>query len=151
MAGVIPGEVMLREVTSENVRSLCELEVREEQRKYVVSNAIAIAEACYSDNDWVRGIYSGEVAAGLAVVRIGPDPGSFLLWRFMIDARYQRASLGRAAMSLVIAWIRKQPNNGEFLTSVVPGDLSPRGFYHRLGFADTGEWYAGESVMRLAL
>ena len=42
-------------------------------------------------------------------------------------------------------------NATEMLTSVVPGEGSPLGFYEGLGFVPTGEIDEGESVMRLKL
>ena len=54
-------------------------------------------------------------------------------------------------MEQVIAHVRTLPNATEFVLSYVPGDHSPRGFYERLGFEDTGEVVGVERVMRLEL
>ena len=143
--------VTLREVTSENVRSICELSVNEEQKAYVAPSAIAVAEACYSREDWLQAIYADETPVGLAVVNVKPQQARFFLWRFMVDARYQRSGYGRRAMILLIEQVKTKPNNGEFFTSVVPGDHCPQGFYENLSFQLTGEWYEGEALMRLAL
>jgi diamine N-acetyltransferase len=145
------GKVTLREVNSDNVRSVCELSVNEEQQLYVAPNAIAVAEACYSKEDWLQAIYVDETPVGLAVVNINPEKNRFFLWRFMIDARYQGSDFGRCAMNLLIEHVRAKPNSGEFLTSVVPGDHCPQGFYESLGFLLTGEWYQGETMMRLLI
>ena len=69
----------------------------------------------------------------------------------MIDARYQGSNYGRRAMKLLIEHVKTKPNNGEFFTSVVPGDRCPQGFYENLGFQLTGEWHEGETMMRLVL
>jgi len=143
--------VTLREVTADNVRVICELSVNGDQQIYIVPNAIAVAEACYSDEDWLQAIYANETPVGLAVVNIKPDKAKFFLWRFMIDAQYQGSSIGRSAINLLIEHVKSKPNGGEFLTSVIPGDHSPQGFYENLGFLLTGEWYEGEAIMRLAL
>ncbi len=143
--------VTLREITAENVRSICELSVGSEQKDYVVSNATAIAEALYSNTEWIRAIYADEIPVGLAVVRITPEKEKFFLWRLMIDARYQGFSIGHRAMNLLVEYAKTRPNGGEFLTSVVPGEHSPQGFYESLGFQLTGEWHDGEAILRLAL
>ena len=145
----IQSKVTLRQVTADNVRGICELAVKEEQNTYVVANAIAIAEACVSKADWYRAIYADEVPVGLAVVKIQPDNAKYLLWRFMIDARYQKLNYGYRAMELLIEHVKTKSNAAEFLTSVVPGDHCPQGFYERLGFQLTGEWDNGEAIMRL--
>lgn len=146
-----PGAVTLREVNAENVRSICELSVSETQAAYVVSNAVAIAEACFADDDRLQAIYLDDLPVGLAVLRIQPDRDHFFLWRLMIDARYQGANIGRSALAKIIDYLRMNFDAREFTTSVVPGDDSPQGFYRRLGFEPTGEWFEGEMVMRLAL
>lgn len=143
--------VTLREVNSENVLSICKLSVNQEQKAYVAPNAIAVAEACYSKEDWLQAIYADETPVGLAVVNVKPEQAGFFLWRLMIDARYQGSNYGQSAMRLLIEQVKTTPNNGEFLTSVVPGDHCPQGFYENLGFQLTGEWQAGEAVMRLVL
>lgn len=145
----IQSKVTLRRVTADNVRDICELAVKEEQNAYVVANAIAIAEACLSKRDWYRAIYADEMPVGLAVVKIEPDNAKYLLWRFMIDARYQKLNYGHRAMELLIEHVKTKSNAAEFLTSVVPGDHCPQGFYERLGFQLTGDWDNGEAIMRL--
>ena len=145
------GKVTLREVNSDNVRSVCELSVNEEQQLYVAPNAIAVAEACYSKEDWLQAIYVDETPVGLAVVNVKPEKNRYFLWRFMIDTRYQGSGFGRCAMNLLIEQARANPNSGEFLTSVVPGDHCPQGFYESLGFQLTEVWHEGEAMMRLAL
>lgn len=146
-----PMEVTLRKVTSENVRSICELSVKEEQRKYVVSNAIAIAEACFSANSWFRAVYAEETPVGFAVIEFQAATDRHLLWRFMIDANHQASGLGARAIQLLLEHIKTRPNVSEFFTSVVSGDHSPQGFYERLGFKLTGEWENGEAVLRIGL
>mgnify|MGYP001819673178 CR=1 FL=1 len=147
--GSIQSKVTLREVTAANVREICDLSVKENQRPYVVSNAVAVAEACLSKEDWYRAIYAGEMPVGLAVLKVEPENAKHLLWRFMIDSRYQSLNYGRRAMELLIAHVKSNPNALEFLTSVVPGDHCPQGFYEKLGFIVTGEWLEGEAIMRL--
>ena len=143
--------VSLRDVTAENVRSICELSVNQEQSLYVVPNAIAIAEGCYSSEEWIQAIYADETPVGLAVVNVNTEQTRFFLWRFMIDAQYQGLKLGRRAIGLLIEQIMTKPNDGAFYTSVIPGDRSPQGFYESLGFRMTGEWYNGEVMMKLAI
>jgi diamine N-acetyltransferase len=145
----IQSKVTLRKITKDNVRSICELAVKKEQSTYVVPNAIAIAEACFSNEDWYRAIYADEIPVGLAVLKVQPDNARYLLWRFMIDARYQKSDFGRRAMELLIDHVKTKPNAVEFLTSVVPGDHCPQGFYEKLGFHLTGEWDDGEAIMSL--
>jgi len=142
--------VTLREVTAENVSEICDLSVSNEQKLYVAPNAKAIAEACYAKDEWLLAIYADDTPVGLAVVKTMLNSGEHLLWRLMIDTRYQGRGIGRQAMLLLVEYVKRKPNGGVFLTSVVPGDHSPQGFYESLGFQLTGEWYE-EAMMSLAL
>jgi len=144
-------KVTLREITKENVRSICELSVSESQKPYVASNATALAEASYSNDERPQAIYADNIPVGLAVLRIQPKESNYFLWRLMIDAQYQGSQYGRRAMDLLIQQAKSDPDCDEFLTSVVPGDHSPQGFYESLGFELTGEWYEGEAILKLSL
>src|SRR5947209_3030079 len=59
--------VTLREVTQENVRSICALEVGESQKNFVAPNATSIAEAHYSDKAWFRAIYADDTPVGFVL------------------------------------------------------------------------------------
>ena len=79
------------------------------------------------------------------------EAGSYYLWRFMIDARYQRRGYGRSALVLLTGVLREKGVR-QLWTSYAPGPEGPHGFYLSLGFEDTGEVVSrGERVMVLRL
>jgi diamine N-acetyltransferase len=143
--------VTLREITRDNVRAICRLEVHESQRGFVAPNPISIAEAHVTPTAWMRAIYADETPVGFVMINDDPEKPRYYLWRYMIAGAYQQLGFGRGAMEQVIDYVRTRPGATEFLLSYVPGEGSPRDFYARLGFVDTGEQHGGESVMRLAL
>lgn len=146
------GEVTLREITKETVRSIVKLKVSPRQEQFVASNGMSLAEAMYSpDVAWFRAIYRGDTPVGFVMLSDNPSKPEYYLWRFMIDERYQRQGIGEKALRLVIDHVRTRPNATELLTSVVPGDGTPGPFYEGLGFAYTGQEDDGELVMRLPL
>lgn len=69
----------------------------------------------------------------------------------LIDARFQGRGHGRAALDLVVAYLRTRPGADALVTSIVPGGGSPLGFYLRYGFRQTGEMFDHEQVLRLPL
>jgi diamine N-acetyltransferase len=77
--------------------------------------------------------------------------GRYYLWRMLIDSRFQRRGYGRAALDLVVAYVKTRPGAEVLVTCVVPGDGSPLGFYDRYGFRDTGEMFDHERVLELRL
>jgi diamine N-acetyltransferase len=147
-----PGSnVTLREINSDTVRAICNLSVREEQRKFVAPNAVSIAQAYFSEHAWFRAIYADEIPVGFLMLEDQPEKPEYYLWRFMIDARYQGMGFGRQALEIVIDYVRTRPNATEFLTSVHQAEGGPQEFYEKAGFELTGDKEEDEALLRLRL
>jgi diamine N-acetyltransferase len=144
-------KVSLQQITADTVRTICNLAVHPEQQKFVAPNAVSIAQAYFSEHAWFRAIYADDTPVGFAMLHDEPAKPEYFLWRFMIDARYQRMNFGRQAMELIIAHVRTRPNATEFLTSVVQAEGGPQPFYEKVGFQLTGAYEDGEAMMRLGL
>ena len=144
-------KVTLREITKETVRPICKLKVAEPQNRFVAPNAVSIAEAYFYDTAWFRAIYADDTPVGFLMLEIQPDKPEYYLWRMMIADGYQKMGFGYKAMEQVIEYVKTLPNAAEFLTSCVPGDGSPEGFYNKLGFVRTGEMEDEEVVLKLVL
>jgi diamine N-acetyltransferase len=143
--------VSLREVTNDTVRAILGLKVAPGQEHFVASNAFSIAEAHFSDIAWFRAIYAGEMPVGFIMLADDPDKSEYFLWRLMIDARHQGKGYGRRAVQQLIDYVKTRPGATELLVSYVPGEGSPRDFYVKLGFQDTGRVEDDEIVLRLPL
>ena len=142
-------KITLREITEDSVRTICNLSVREDQKKFVAPNAVSIAQAYFSECAWFRAIYADETPVGFAMLEDQPEKPEYYLWRFMIDAHYQGMGFGRRAMGLLIEHVKTRPNATEFLTSVHQADGGPQVFYEKLGFELTGEFEDNEAMLRL--
>lgn len=147
----VRSKVTLREITEDTVRAICDLSVRNQQRKFVAPNAVSIAQAYFSKHAWFRAIYAEEKPIGFLMIEDRPEKPEYYLWRFMIDARYQSMGFGCRAMTLLIEHVKNRPNATELLTSVHQAEGGPQGFYEKLGFELTGEYEEGEALMRLIL
>jgi diamine N-acetyltransferase len=143
--------VTLRQITETSLRSVVGLKVKPEQENFVAPNAISIAEAHFNPKAWFRAIYADETPVGFVMLLDDPDKPQYYLWRYMVDAEYQGFGYGKKALELVIEYVRTRPNATTFELSYVPGDGSPREFYMKLGFEDTGKVHGGENEMRLTL
>ena len=73
--------------------------------------------------------------------------GPYYLWKLLVDYRYQRQGYGAATLDAVSAYVRTRPGADVLYTSCREGDGSPRGFYLRYGFTDTGRVMWGENVL----
>ncbi|MBI1297422.1 GNAT family N-acetyltransferase [bacterium] len=144
--------VTLREVTADTVITICRLKVAPEQENFVAPNAVSIAQAYfYPDLAWFRAIYADETPVGFLMLDDNVAEQEYMLWRFMIDARYQGHGFGRRAIELLIDYVKTRPGATALLTSCVPGDGSPCPFYQRMGFAYTGDEEDGELVMKIEI
>lgn len=149
--------VSLREITADTVRAVVALTVDEAQRRFVAPNAVSLAQALFAPEAWYRAIYAGDDLAGFVMLydeSLRPQPPkapAIGVWRLMVDARFQRRGVGRAAMREVIAHVRSKGVFRTLEVSYVPEPGSPEPFYLGLGFVHTGRVDEGEVVLELPL
>jgi diamine N-acetyltransferase len=141
--------VELREITQDTLHAVLALSVAPEQEEYVAPNVRSIAEAHFEPHAWFRAVYADDVPVGFVMAYRDP-PITFWIWRFMIDAAHQGKGYGRQALDLLVEEARKDGVDAVKL-SFHPGEHSPRAFYSRFGFVETGEMEQRELVMRLAV
>jgi diamine N-acetyltransferase len=143
--------ISLREVTAETVRAICRLEVNEEQKHFVAPNAVSIAEAYFESKAWFRAIYADDTPVGFLMLYDDPEEPNYFLWRFMVDAHYQKMGFGKRAMDLLVEYVRTRPGAHELRLSCHPGEQGPEPFYRKYGFALTGKMIDREAEMRIDL
>lgn len=143
--------VTLREITKDTLWAVLDLHVAPEQRDYVAENAISIAQAHFEPKAWFRAIYADEAPVGFVMLSDDSDAPAYFLWRLMIGADYQGMGFGRRAIALLVEYVRARPAARELLVSYHPGPHSPRDFYLKQGFRDTGRTDEGEVVLALPL
>ncbi len=144
--------VSLREVTEDNLFPVLKLRVDEAQEQFVASNATSIAQAYFArELAWFRAIYADETPVGFLMLEDNPQKSEYMLWRLMLDAKYQGMGFGFKAMALLIDHVKTRPGAVELKTSYAPGEGCPEPFYSKLGFVETGEILEGENVMSLKL
>jgi diamine N-acetyltransferase len=146
-------EVMLREITFETVRDICNLSdtLSDRQKRMVAPNAVSIAQAHFHERAWFRAIYADDTPVGFVMIYDDSDEGKYFLWRLMIAGPHQRKGYGRRAMEQVIEYVRSRPGAESLGASYVPVEGGPEGFYGKLGFEPTGEIDHGEVIVQLSL
>lgn len=151
-------EVHFERITANTVLEICELSqtLTDQQRQSVADNAISIAQAHFSEQVWIRAIYAEKTPVGFIMLHLGSDwgdgidcPGVFL-WRLMIARPYQGMGYGTAAIKLLIQHLRAL-GIPELFTSYSISDGGPGGFYQKLGFVPTGDFYGDEPEVVLKI
>ena len=123
--------VTFREINAETVLDICDLSVDEKQSKFVAKNVVSIAQAYFSESAWFRGIYAEDTPVGFIMLDIRLEASEVTLWRFMIDAQYQKHGFGRLAMNQLFEYVSRLADIKAIITGVVPGEGGPQGFYEK--------------------
>jgi diamine N-acetyltransferase len=159
-----PGElaasaVSLEEITEANREQALALRLAPGQEQFVSSVQDSLAEAAEYPHakPWCRAVRAGDELVGFVMLSwdVTPAPpeimGPWFLWKLLIDERHQGRGHGREVVRQIAELVQAQ-GAAELLTSYVPGDGGPAGFYQRLGFEPTGELdEGGEVILRLRL
>lgn len=145
--------VTLREITPENAEAIFKLSVADSQKHLVASNERSIAQAHFEEAAWFRAIYADEEPVGFVMLhdetlRAEPrEAGYLVVWRMMVDERFQGMGFGWEAMQLIIAYARTRPGVERLQTSWAQEEGNAGDFYRKLGFVptrvdDDGEMWA---------
>jgi ribosomal protein S18 acetylase RimI-like enzyme len=128
------------------------LQVRPHQERFLPANGVTIGQALLRPGTWLRAVYAGDQPVGLvAVVEDVPAPGSFYLWRLMVDGAYQGRGFGARALDLVVREFSTRAGARDMHLKYLAEPGSARSFYQRAGFADTGVGDERDSIMTRAL
>jgi diamine N-acetyltransferase len=155
--------VELREIiTPEDRRSVLGLRRSPGQETYLGS-----MESHFEDADdqpeampraWaVHDAPTGELVGFAMISDNIPEPidddmvGPYFLWRLLIDEAFQRRGYGSATIDAIVQYLRDRPGADVLFTSCHDGEGSPRGFYLRHGFVDTGVVKWDENILALPL
>ena len=144
-------DIHFMRITATTMNQICDLSetLPPAQRKMVADNVRSIAQAHFSPSVWMRAIYADETPIGFIMTHTGSDyedgidcPGVFL-WRFMIAGPYQGKGYGKCALEKLIQHL-KAMGIPLLHTSYGQGEGSAEGFYRKLGFIPTGDYYDDE-------
>jgi diamine N-acetyltransferase len=148
-----PMTVTLRDIDRENFYRCVKLDVREDQREFVATNALSIAQASVETTYVTQAVYDGDEMVGFVMYGLDLDDGRYYLGRLMIDREHQGKGYGRAATVEVIERLRRVPECREIFLCVSLKNDGARKLYESLGFRKTGEMHENghEELMSLKL
>ena len=131
--------IYLREITGKNLKSIIDLNVKDDQKDYVASNSVSIAQGHYSNSAWFKGIFNDDRPVGFVMLDLKIEKNICFLWRFMIDKNYQGKGYGKIALTQVIDYVRSLNLYTDIKTSYVPAENGAGGFYKNFGFIESEE------------
>ena len=92
--------VELREITSDNLEDVLNLQIFEYQDKFVSSTAQALAQAyVYHETAFPFAIYADDTLVGFIMFGYYTSRSQYTLWKFLIDRQYQKKGYGKEALS----------------------------------------------------
>lgn len=154
-------KINFREITLSNVGEICNLEVFEHQKSFVAPNTFSLAEAyaCSKDGYFVQpfGIYDGIAPIGFIMIGYGKlsDPeeppvaeGNYILWRLMIDKKYQGKGYCKPTLQKATEYIKTFPaGKADYIwLSYEKDNQFARDIYRKFGFAENGQMCGDEIV-----
>ncbi|RAI44681.1 GNAT family N-acetyltransferase [Rhodoplanes roseus] len=145
------GEVRLADVTANNWRDVAALELEPEQRELVAGNLYSLAESKFDPLARPRAVYAGDELVGFLMYDVGSDHlGRAVIYRFMIDRRFQGQGYGRAALRLALDEIGRLPGVGTISICYEPENPA-KALYASVGFVEIGADEDGEIIAELAV
>jgi diamine N-acetyltransferase len=125
-------------ITKENWVKAISLRVRDDQTKFVASNAVSLAQLNFLENFHAKGIYHGEEMIGFTLYGIDEDDHEYWIYRMMIDQKHQGKGYGLEAVKLVIDDIKniKEDHHKTITLSYEPANEHARYVYNKMGFQE---------------
>lgn len=141
--------LQLKPITKDNWITAIKLNVAENQKNFVASNAVSLAQLNFLDNFHANGIYDDESMIGFTLFGIDDEDQQYWIYRLMIDEKYQGKDYGKEAVHLIVEAIQtmKAPQHQLIHISYEPKNIVAQQVYKKAGFIEIeGLISGGEQV-----
>lgn len=140
------------ELNGENWYTCCQLEVSEDQKNHIVSNAISIAQSKFEPSLKPFAIvYEGEVVGFLMFNTVIEELDGYWIYRIMVDQKFQHQGIGKIATQLMIDEIATLSDAQKIVVGYHPENIGAHKLYSSLGFIDHGDRFGKEMAVVLDL
>ncbi|GED67769.1 spermidine acetyltransferase [Brevibacillus reuszeri] len=141
-------QVELVEVDAENWYACCLLEVSEEQKSYMVSNAVSIAQTKFEPTLQALSIIADGQQVGFCMYNTRKEElDGYWIYRIMVDKKYQGKGIGKAATQLLLAKMAELPDARKIVVGYHPENRGAHQLYASVGFSDEGHKFGQEMAV----
>lgn len=141
--------VKLVDVTYDNFLEVIFLSVKEDQKNFIATNALSLAQSKYQEECIPKAIMVENNIVGFLMYCIERNEHEYWIFRLMIDQKYQGLGYGRKAMELIIHQIKQDPTHHLLRISFEPENIAAKTLYESFGFESTGVIDGGEIIYEL--
>lgn len=133
--------VELIDIKEDNFYAVLALRVADSQRQFVGDNANSLAY-CYlyrNDGDvFPKAIFFDGTLVGFLLLEINYDEKYYLIWRLMIDEKYQKMGYGKAVIQKVIELAKAEANIDVVYANYVKGNTVMKHLLEEFQFVNVG-------------
>ena len=130
--------VTLRKITNDNFEDCVKLKVAEDQKKFVATNVMSIAESKVSPYLIPLAVYNDEEIVGFTLHGQDPESKNYYIVRLMIDKKFQGKGFGKQATLKLIDLMSEKEDCNEIYLFFVEGNKGAETLYNNIGFERTG-------------
>ncbi len=146
--------VLLKEITENNFIDAFNLKLNENEEKFVSHPIRSLAQAyVYRNQCTPFGIYDGETMVGYVMVIYDYDIPEYDIWHMMIDRSERGKGYAKAALELVLEYIKNKPFGNSDRVALTCNKDNPTALrlYKSFGFELTGSSDDDEAELALKL
>ncbi|WMT39619.1 GNAT family N-acetyltransferase [Paenibacillus sp. D2_2] len=141
--------ITLKEIDRNNFFDVIKLSVADEQKEFVATNVLSLAQAKAFPECICLAIYNDNVLVGFTMYCIDEEDQEYWIYRLMVDTKYQSKGYGKAAMEMLLERIKEDIHHRVIYISFEPENAWAKHLYEKLGFKEDGRVIDGEVVYKL--
>ncbi len=133
--------IRLELVDKDNFEAVMQVQIAYEDQRRVASVEYSLAQAwLYRDTGRVipYAVITGSEVVGFLLVSIEEDRQTYLIWRLLIDRRFQNRGYGKEALRCLIELAQSDSACQQVVASYVIGNHKMRYILEKLGFQSQG-------------
>jgi diamine N-acetyltransferase len=140
--------VKIVEVNKANWYDCCQLEISDDQKAFIESNAVSIAQSKFEPSLKPFAIYYEDKVVGFLMYNTVPEElDAFWVYRIMVDKSYQGKGIGKTATALMIEGMIETLDVERIVVGYHPENKGAHHLYSSLGFVDQGDRFGREMAV----